>query len=158
MNQMNSWTPFDVCKSVHHHTIQIIQPTRCTGFTSLLLDVYVWLNVFRASPRPSSGAYNCTRGLWFYRWRRAAGALLVVVWQVTHTHTRTNTNTHTRTHITKQYKTKPKQMITIQKDFERRASKQSWHIAENVFSSAGDSCYTAWGLMRESIGSWKSKH
>jgi len=25
----------------------------------------VWLNMFRASSRPSSGAYNCTRSLWF---------------------------------------------------------------------------------------------
>jgi len=41
--------------SVHHHMIQIIQPTRCNSFTSLLLDVYVRLNMFRASPRPSSG-------------------------------------------------------------------------------------------------------
>jgi hypothetical protein len=41
---------FDICKSMHHHTIQIIQPTRCNIFTSLLLDVYVWLNMFRASP------------------------------------------------------------------------------------------------------------
>ena len=65
-------------------TIQIIQPTRCNSFTSFLLDVYVWLNMFRASPRPSSGAYNCTRSLWFYRWREAAAwALLVVVWQTT---------------------------------------------------------------------------
>jgi len=55
---------FDVRKSVHHHTIQIIQPTRSNSFTSLLFDVYVWLNLFRASPRPSSGAYNCTRRLW----------------------------------------------------------------------------------------------
>jgi hypothetical protein len=61
---------------------QIIQPTRCNSFTSLLLDVYVWLNMFWASPRPSSEAYNCTRSLWFYRWREVAGALLVVVWQV----------------------------------------------------------------------------
>jgi len=44
---------------------------RCSSFTSLLLDVYVWLNMFRASPRPSSGAYNCIRSLWFYRWREA---------------------------------------------------------------------------------------
>jgi hypothetical protein len=72
----------DVRKSVHHHTIQIIQPTRCNNFTSLLLDAYVWHNMFRASPRPSSGAYTCTRSLWFYRWRATAGALLVVVWQV----------------------------------------------------------------------------
>ena len=63
--------------------MQINQPTRCNGFTSLLLDVYVWLNMFRASLRPSSGAYNCTRSLWFYRWRVAVRALLVVVWQVT---------------------------------------------------------------------------
>jgi hypothetical protein len=53
------------------------------SFTSLLLDVYVWLNMFRASPRPSSGAYNCTRSLWFYCWREVAGALLVVVCQTT---------------------------------------------------------------------------
>jgi hypothetical protein len=37
--------------------------------------------MFWASPRPSSGAYNCTRSLWVYRWRAAAGALLVVVCQ-----------------------------------------------------------------------------
>jgi len=60
--------------------IQVIQPTRCNSFTSLLLDVYVWLKMFRVSPRPSSGAYDCTRSLWFYRWREAAGAFLVVVW------------------------------------------------------------------------------
>ena len=38
--------------------------------------------MFWASPRPSSGAYNCTRSLWFNRWREEAEALLVVVWQV----------------------------------------------------------------------------
>ena len=72
---------FDVRKSVHHHTIQINQPPRCNSFTSLLLDVYVSLNVFRALFHPSLGAYNCTRSLWFYRWRVADGALLVVVCQ-----------------------------------------------------------------------------
>jgi hypothetical protein len=51
-------------------------------FKSLLLDVYLWLNMFRASPRPLLGAYNCTRSLWFYRWKEEAEALLVVVWQV----------------------------------------------------------------------------
>jgi len=45
-----------VCNSVHHHTIQINQPTRCNNFSSLLLDVYVQLNMFWASSRPSSGA------------------------------------------------------------------------------------------------------
>ena len=46
---------FKVCKSVHHRTIQINQPTRCNNFLSLLLDVYIQLNMFRASSRPSSG-------------------------------------------------------------------------------------------------------
>jgi hypothetical protein len=68
---------------MHHQTIQIIQPTRCNSFTSLVLDVYVWLSMFRASPCQSSGAYNCARSHWFYRWREAAGASLVVVWQTT---------------------------------------------------------------------------
>jgi hypothetical protein len=36
--------------------IPINQPTRCISFSSLLLDIYVQLNVFRASSRPSSGA------------------------------------------------------------------------------------------------------
>jgi len=71
---------FDVRKSMHHLMFQINQPTRCNSFTSLLLDVRMWLNTFRASPRPSSGACNCTRSLRFYRWKKAAGALLVVVW------------------------------------------------------------------------------
>jgi hypothetical protein len=78
---VNTGIQFDVLKSVHHRTIQINQPTRCNSFTSLLFDVYVWLNMFRVPLRPSSGAYNCTRSLWFYRWRMAVGALLVVVWQ-----------------------------------------------------------------------------
>jgi hypothetical protein len=59
---------FDVRMSVHHHTIQINQPTRCISLTSLLLDVCMWLNMFREPLRPSSGAYNYTRSLWFYRW------------------------------------------------------------------------------------------
>ena len=31
-------------------------PTRCNNFSSLLLDVYLQLNMFRASSRPKSGA------------------------------------------------------------------------------------------------------
>jgi hypothetical protein len=58
--------------------IQMNQRTRCNSFTVLLFNVYVWLNKFRATLRPSSGAYNCTRSLWFYRWRVAVGALLHV--------------------------------------------------------------------------------
>jgi hypothetical protein len=44
------------CKSVHHHTTQINQTTRCKNFRSLLLDVYLQINMFLASSRPSSGA------------------------------------------------------------------------------------------------------
>jgi hypothetical protein len=40
---------------------------------------FVSLNMFRAPPRPSSGAYNCTNTLWFYRWSVVVAALLVVV-------------------------------------------------------------------------------
>jgi hypothetical protein len=47
---------FKVCESVHHHTIQINQPTRCNNLSSLLLDIYLQLNMFRTSSRPSSGA------------------------------------------------------------------------------------------------------
>jgi len=38
-------TKFKVCKFVRHHTITINQPTRRNNFPSLLLDVYVQLNV-----------------------------------------------------------------------------------------------------------------
>jgi hypothetical protein len=44
------------CKSVRHRTFQINQATRCNNFSSLLLDVYVQLNMFRTSSSPSSGA------------------------------------------------------------------------------------------------------
>jgi hypothetical protein len=64
---------------VHHYAIQTNLPTRSNSFTSLLLDVYAWLNMFRALPRPSSGAYS----LWFYRWSVAIAVLLVVVCQTT---------------------------------------------------------------------------
>jgi len=35
----------------------------------------VWLSMFRALPRPSSGAYNCISSLWFYRWSIVVAAL-----------------------------------------------------------------------------------
>jgi len=63
---------------------------RCNSFTSLLLDVYVSLNMFRAPPRPSSRAYNCINSLCFYRWSVAVAALLVVVWPVITGQTTTN--------------------------------------------------------------------
>jgi len=43
-------------KSETRKVVQINQPTRCNNFSSLLLDVYVQLNMFQASSSPSSGA------------------------------------------------------------------------------------------------------
>jgi hypothetical protein len=54
----NGEIEFKVCNSVHHRSIQINQTTICNNFSSLLLDVYVQLNMLRASSRPSSGAYQ----------------------------------------------------------------------------------------------------
>jgi hypothetical protein len=48
-------------------------------FHNLLLEVYVWLNMFQALPRPSSGAYNCISSLWFYNSSIVVAALLDVV-------------------------------------------------------------------------------
>jgi hypothetical protein len=50
------YTLFKLMSLDKEKTIQINQPTRCNSFTSLLFDVYVWLNMFRAPLRPSSGA------------------------------------------------------------------------------------------------------
>jgi hypothetical protein len=62
------------------YKIQINQPTRHKTVASLLLEVYVWLNMFRVPPRPSSRAYNCINSLRIYRWSVVVAALLVVVW------------------------------------------------------------------------------
>jgi hypothetical protein len=44
---------FNIIKTVNvKNGIQINQPARCNNFSSLLLDVYVQLNMFRASLRP----------------------------------------------------------------------------------------------------------
>jgi len=52
---------------------------------------FVSLTMFRAPPRPSSGAYNCINSLWFYRWSVAVAALLVVVCQTTTNNAATTT-------------------------------------------------------------------
>ena len=36
-----------------------------SGFKGLIFHVYVKLNMFRATHRPSSGAQNCNTTLWF---------------------------------------------------------------------------------------------
>jgi len=35
-------------------------------YQNLLFHIYMKLNMFRATHRPSSGAYNCTGSLWFF--------------------------------------------------------------------------------------------
>jgi hypothetical protein len=35
----NVFFPYKVCKSMHHHTFEINQPTRYNNFSSLLLDL-----------------------------------------------------------------------------------------------------------------------
>jgi hypothetical protein len=40
---------FKVCKYVHHHTIQINQQKKKKKFSSLLLDVYEQINMFRTA-------------------------------------------------------------------------------------------------------------
>ena len=52
--EMRYTTKMNLCLWVLE-PIQINQPTGCNNFTSLLLDVYVWLNMFRVPLRPSSG-------------------------------------------------------------------------------------------------------
>ena len=61
---VQNWTPHkhisthNHCKLHYYITtynqIQINQPTKCNNFSSLLLDIYLQLNMFRASSRPSS--------------------------------------------------------------------------------------------------------
>jgi hypothetical protein len=48
-------------------------------FHKLLLDVYVWLNMFRASSRPSTEHTTALGASGFTVWREVDGALLVVV-------------------------------------------------------------------------------
>jgi len=65
---------------VHHHAIQINQPTRCNDFSSLLLDVFLRLNMFRASSCPSSSTTTtAVSSLWFYLRSVVIAVLLVVV-------------------------------------------------------------------------------
>jgi hypothetical protein len=47
---------FKVCKSVHHHTIQINHRLDATILPVYYIDIYLQINMFRASPRLSSGA------------------------------------------------------------------------------------------------------
>jgi hypothetical protein len=63
----------DVRGLVHHSTIhkEKINKTK-QSIKILLFHIYMKLNMFRATHRPSSGAQNCTGCLWFFvcAWQR----------------------------------------------------------------------------------------
>ena len=59
---------FKVCKSLHHYTIQINQPTRCNNLSSLLLDVIYSSTCFGRPHAHHQELNNCSSSLWFYRW------------------------------------------------------------------------------------------
>jgi len=57
----------DVCGSVHHSTIHKERSNKMQQCNKILLfHIYMKLNMFRATHRPSSGAKNCTGSLWFF--------------------------------------------------------------------------------------------
>jgi hypothetical protein len=56
VNPNTMYSKFKVCKSVHHHTIQINHQPDATISPVYYSGVYLQLNMFRASSRPSSGA------------------------------------------------------------------------------------------------------
>jgi len=72
---------FKVCKSVHHRSFQINQPTRCNNFSSLLLDVYSMYSstCFGRPHAHHQELNNCSSSLWFYIWSVVVAVLLVVV-------------------------------------------------------------------------------
>jgi hypothetical protein len=59
---------FKVCKSVHHHTILINQPTRCNSLSSLLFDVMYNSECFGRPHAHYQELNNCSSSIWFYRW------------------------------------------------------------------------------------------
>jgi hypothetical protein len=60
------WDEFKVCKSAHHHTIPINQPTRCNNFPSLLLDFLYGVTCFGCPHAHHQELNNCSSSLWFY--------------------------------------------------------------------------------------------
>jgi hypothetical protein len=56
-----------LCPCYISHSMHKEDPTRCNNVSEFLLfHIYVKLNMFRGTHRPSSGAQNCTGSLWFF--------------------------------------------------------------------------------------------
>jgi len=64
---------------MHHPTFQINQSTRCNNFSSLLLYVYVQLNMFGRHQANHQELNNCSSSLWFYPRSMVIAVLLVVI-------------------------------------------------------------------------------
>jgi hypothetical protein len=70
----------DVRGSVHHSTIHEEKFKKVQRCIKTLFTIYVKLNMFWATHRPSSGAQNCTGSLFFIRGR------LLDMWSVDNVH------------------------------------------------------------------------
>jgi len=53
---------------VHHHAVQINQPTRCNSYTSLLLEGLRVVQHVSGASTPIIRNLNCINSLWFHRW------------------------------------------------------------------------------------------
>jgi hypothetical protein len=76
---------FKVCKSVHHHTIQINHRLDATISPVYYPDVYLQLSMFRA-PAHRQELNNCSSNLWFYL-RIVVIAVLLFVFEPAQTRT-----------------------------------------------------------------------
>jgi hypothetical protein len=57
---------FKVCKSVHHHTIQINHQPDATNFQFIILTFVYSLTCFRRFPAHHQELNDCSGSLWFY--------------------------------------------------------------------------------------------
>ena len=73
----NDCLVFKVYKSLHYHTIQINQPTRCNNLSSLLLDVIYSSTCFGRPHAHHQELDNCSSSLWFNRCSVVIAVLLV---------------------------------------------------------------------------------
>ena len=70
---------FKVCKSVHHHTIQINHQLDAT-ISQVYYLTFMYSSTCFGSPHAHHQELNyCSSSLWFYRWSVVVAVLLVVV-------------------------------------------------------------------------------
>jgi hypothetical protein len=75
----NCGVKLKVCKSVHHHTIQINHQPDATISPVYYLTFIYSSTCFERSCAHYQELNNCSSSLWFYRWNVLVGVLLVVV-------------------------------------------------------------------------------